>query len=131
MTYLHLANLVAVLHGCLIVCVITGALAATSGLLHRRRRLVILFYSVIAALIASDVFIGECVLTRWERRLRDLQSPGAAYQGSYIHHYFSCLPPLVHSFGGPALVVASILAFPLWRWADTRRAMLKYKPTQE
>jgi hypothetical protein len=124
MPYLILANFVAALHGCLIVCVITGAVAAISGLLQRRRRVAILFYSLIAALIASDILVGECVLTRWERGLRGLQSPGAAYHGSYIHHYFSCLPPVIHSFGGPALVVVALLAFPLWRWADSRRAKL-------
>jgi hypothetical protein len=131
MPYLILANFVAVLHGCLIVCVITGTVAAISGFLHRRRRVAILFYSLIAALIASDVLVGECVLTRWERGLRNLQSPDAAYHGSYIHHYFSCLPPVIHSFGGPALVVASILAFPIWRWIEGRRTKPKIEAGQE
>ena len=117
------STLVAVAHGSLIVCVVVGSIAAIAGLLRSRRRLSGYFYSLILLLVASDVFLGECVLTRWERMLRESARPGSGYHGSFIGHYFGFLPPFVHHWIGPALVVSALAAYPCWWWVDRRKAL--------
>ena len=117
---LTIARLIAVIHGLLILCVISGAVAAILGRLRRNRRLSRVYYTIILFVVASDVFLGECVLTRWERSLRDASGPGLSYQGSYIAHYFGFLPPAVHHWIGPALVVSALAAYPYWLWRDRK-----------
>ena len=119
-----LAELVAVLHGAVVACVVVGSVAAILGRLRGRRRLSALFYSLLGFVIASDLFLGECALTRLEQRLRELSQPGSAYSGSFIGHYFGFLPPVLHHWIGPVMVVSALAAYPLWWWADRRRITL-------
>jgi hypothetical protein len=119
--YAALAGTVAAAHGALVACVVVGSIAAILGRLRARRRIAALFYSLLGLVIASDVLLGECALTRLERRLREAAGPGSAYHGSFIGHYFGFLPPFVHHWIGPALVVAALVAYPAWWWADRRR----------
>lgn len=115
-----LANLVALLHGLLICGVVVGALMAVAGVLRRYPRWERAYYALIAALIASDLFLGECALTGLEQLLRNLDRPGSAYKGSFIGHYFPFLPRFIHQQIGPALIIGSILALLFWRYRDAR-----------
>jgi hypothetical protein len=119
---LILARLIAIIHGLLILCVISGAVAAISGSLRRNRRACQAFYSIILLVVASDVFLGECVLTRWERSLLEATRPGLSYRSSYIAHYFGFLPPAIHHWIGPLLVVSALAAYPYWLWRDRKVA---------
>jgi len=118
-----LAGIVALLHGLLILCVIAGSAAAISGRILRNRRVSRAFYTLILLVVASDVLLGECALTRLERSLRESAQPGSSYRGSFIAHYFGFLPPMVHHWIGPALVVSALAAYPYWLWRE-RKAVL-------
>jgi hypothetical protein len=113
-----LANTVALTHGLLVIAVVCGSFAAAIGTLRLRPKVERVYYAVVAALIASDIFLGGCALTNLEKWLLESSAPGSAYQGSYLGHYFTFLPPVVHDRGGPALVVIGLLAFPGWRVRD-------------
>ncbi len=113
-----LANLVAITHGLLVIAVISGSLAAVIGLLRHMPKLERAYYALVVALIASDLFLGGCALTGLEKRLREANAAGSAYRDSYIGHYASFLPPVVHDYGGPALVAMGLLALPGWRMRD-------------
>src|SRR5437588_2746084 len=104
--FLWLAYLVALIHGLTVAAVVTGSLAAISGRLRRCSRLQAGFYALIGLMIASDVLLGECFLTGLEHRLRALAGPGAAYRNSFIGHYLPWIPAWIHTWVGPALVVA-------------------------
>jgi hypothetical protein len=122
--YGTLAGLVALTHGAIVACVVVGSLAAILGRMQRRRRVAGLFYSLLGLVVASDLFLGDCALTRLEQRLRNLSQPGSAYSGSFIGHYFGFMPPVVHHWIGPALVVSALAAYPLWWFADRRQITL-------
>lgn len=119
--YFWLANLVALIHGTVVITVIVGAMAAIIGVLRRRPRLEAAYYALFALVILSDFLLGECFLTGLEKHLRELHQPGSAYRGSFIGHYFPFVPRFVHAWIGPALVVGAIAAFPFWRWVEWRR----------
>jgi hypothetical protein len=119
--YLQAANLVAVAHGLTVLCVVTGAAMALAGVLRKYRRWEAAYYVLLLLVILSDIWMGECVLTEWEQRLRERHQPGSAYRGSFIGHYFGFLPRFVHTHIGPALVISALLAFPFWRLTDYAR----------
>lgn len=118
---LWLANLVAIFHGALVATVALGAVAAMLGLLRKRPRWERLYYGLLILVIVANVLWGECPLTRWEQGLRNINRPGSAYCNSFIGHYLP-LPPWMLAWLGPALIVGALLAAPLWRLADRRRA---------
>src|SRR2546421_659130 len=118
--YSALANVVAVTHGLIVLCVVVGSVAAVFGLLRRSRRIQWSFCSLLVALILSDLLLGSCALTELEKNLRNAAQAGSAYKESFIGHYFPMLPPKVHDFAGPTLVVAGLAAIPYWRWRDRR-----------
>jgi hypothetical protein len=113
-----LANLVALIHGLVILCVISGSVAAMSGWLRRYPRLELAFYFILILVVASDLLAGQCLLTGLEQSLRNSHLPGTAYRGSFIGHYAPFLPAFIHTYGGPALVAGALAAFPAWRLVD-------------
>jgi len=118
--YLWLANFVTLTHALLVVGQILGGAAAISGLLRRSRSLERIYYALLAGVVASDLLLGECFLTHWEKVLRDWHEPGSAYRGSFIGHYVPGLPPALLAWFIPALIAAAVLAYPFWRWIDAR-----------
>jgi hypothetical protein len=118
--YFWLANLVVLLHALLVTCVVLGAAAAVTGRLRRYPRLERVFYLLLGAVIVSQLCVGDCVMTLWEKSLRNLYQPGSDYRESCIGHYLPWLPPFVLPWVGPALVISALLAFPFWRWQDRR-----------
>jgi hypothetical protein len=120
--FLWLADCAAVAHGALVAAVALGALSAMAGLLRRRPRWERVYYTLLVVVILANILWGECPLTRWEQGLRDWDMPGSAYCNSFIGHYLPMLPPRVLVWLGPALMAGALLAAPLWRWADRRRA---------
>lgn len=118
--YLALANLVMVLHGLLVVCVVSGIVLAICGILKRYRIPEYIFYLLVVGVLTSQFAYGECIMTVWEKSLRNRYMPGSAYHNSCIGHYLPWIPPIVYSVIGPCLLILSILALPFWRYRDYR-----------
>ncbi len=126
--YRVLANAVAVFHGVLIVTVMIGSFAAFGGWFRNRTLWTVLFVLLLLSLVLSDLLLGECLLTGVEQRLRNLDVAGSAYSGSFIGHYFGFIPTWVHEWIGPALVIGSFIALPLWQWQAWRSASAQKPP---
>ena len=118
--YLFLAKFVAVVHLLSVAAVVAGSLAAVAGRLRRFPRWQAAFHGLLALVILSDRLYGDCVLTAWEKELRNLAAPGSAYRNSFIGHTMPWLPHWIHADIGPALVVAALLAWPFRSWVDRR-----------
>ena len=115
-----LADVVAVVHGALVLSVVCGAVLAMAGALRHHQVWERAYYALLFLVIAANVLTGDCPLTRWEQGLRNASQPGSAYCNSFIGHYLPWLPPGVLAWIGPTLMAGALLAAPLWRWADRR-----------
>ena len=122
MLYLWLANLLAVVHGLVVVLVVAGAVAFLLGASRRYRHWQAAYWVVLVLVIAFDVLLGECVLTTWENALRERARPGSGYRDAFIPHYLPFLPRFVLRWGGTIVVVLAILAGLGWRWLPRLRA---------
>jgi protein-S-isoprenylcysteine O-methyltransferase Ste14 len=89
-----LANAIALIHAALIALVVGGALVAlTPRVVARFPRWLIAAYLIsVTGTLLSDLFLGECILTQWERTLRERALAGSAYSGTFLQHYFGFLP---------------------------------------
>src|SRR4029077_5736512 len=83
------ANAIALIHAVLIGLVVGGALVAlTPGVVSRFPRWLIAAYlASVGGTLLSDLILGECILTQWERTLREQALPGSAYGGTFLQHY--------------------------------------------
>jgi hypothetical protein len=88
------ANAIALVHAVLIALVVGGALVAlTPKVVSRFSRWLIAAYLIaVGGTLLSDLFLGECILTQWERTLRERAVPGSAYPETFLEHYFGFLP---------------------------------------
>jgi len=119
--YLWLANIVVVLHGLLVISVVSGMLAAIPGVLRRYPRVEAFVYFLLACVLTSQLLYGECVLTGLEKYFRRLYDPASAYRNSFIGHYFSWIPIGFVNTVGPILFALGLLSLPFWRLYDRRR----------
>jgi len=119
--YLWLANSVVVIHGLLVISVVSGMLAAIPGVLRRYPRLEAFVYFLLACVLTSQMLVGECVLTGLEKYFRRLADPASAYRNSFIGHYFPWIPIGFVNTVGPTLFALGLLALPFWRLYDRRR----------
>src|SRR6476469_3351615 len=89
-----LANAIALIHAALIALVVGGALVALTPQVASRfpRWLIAAYLASVGGTLLSDLILGECILTQWERTLRDAAVPGSAYSGTFLQHYFGFLP---------------------------------------
>ena len=72
---------VVVLHACVVVLLLTGALLAL------RCRRVLLAHTPVAAVVAAVHLAGaDCPLTTWERVLRE-RAAGEVHAGGFLDHY--------------------------------------------
>lgn len=113
------ADLVAFVHGLLIAAAVVGSLANILGLLRQCAPARWALFWLLAFVGVSDLCLGGCPLTKWEKALRELESPGSAYAGSFIGRYCIWMPRWMHSWGAPGVVIGGLLAFPAW-WAIDR-----------
>ena len=116
-----LASVLALLHGLLFALMTVGCFAAIAGRLRRRPHIEAAFYVVLAAIVFFDLVVGECIVTTWEKRLRDLAEPGSAYPNSFLGHYVPWLPARPYGVVSVVLVALAVLAAPAWRVADQWR----------
>jgi cytochrome c biogenesis protein CcdA len=122
-----LANTVALIHALLIALVIGGALVATTPRVIPRfpRWLVVAYLVSVGLTLLSDLFFGDCLMTVWEKALRDQAAPGSAYGETFLQHYFGFLP---HSFTQPghfAPGLGVILGVTAWAILQLRRRAIE------
>ena len=119
--YLMLANLVAIAHITLTLCVLSGTLAAITGALRGYRWLERIYYTMAGAVITSQFAYGECIMTVWEKTLRNRNEAGSAYRNSFLGHYLPWIPHVVFDWVGPGLMILALFALPFWRRRDRQR----------
>jgi hypothetical protein len=118
-----MANAIALIHAVLIALVVGGALVAlTPGVAARFPRWLIAAYlASVGGTLLSDLILGECILTQWERTLRDQSTLGSAYRETFLQHYLGFLPSGLTqpshfpSYLGVILGITAWAALQLWR----------------
>jgi hypothetical protein len=118
-----LANAVALIHAALIALVVGGALVAlTPGVASRFPRWLIAAYLIaVGGTFLSDLILGECILTQWERTLRDQSLPGSAYRETFLQHYFGFLPAGLTQPSHFPSYLGVVLGATAWAFLQVRR----------
>jgi hypothetical protein len=118
-----LANTIALIHALLMALVIGGALVATTPrvILRFPRWLVVAYLIALGLTLLSYLFFGDCLMTVWEKELRDQAAPGSAYGGSFLQRYFGFLPRSLTQPGHFAPWLGTILAVTVWAFLQLRR----------
>jgi len=120
--YLWLAGLVAVFHACLVLTVVVGTGVFAARAWRRFPRFWWWAYGLaMGGMIGSELLISDCILTVWERDLRNLNRPGSAYVQSFVVQYLPCLPPALLGVVGPFLVLVAFVTL-IIEWLTQRRA---------
>ena len=104
-----LMRAVILLHTCLVVTVIVCTTLALVGRLSAMRGLLVVYLLVGVAVVTSQLIYGECILTVWEKTLRNRYQPGSAYRTSFLAHYFPRLPGFVYDYVGPIFLVSGLI----------------------
>lgn len=126
--YLWLAGLTALFHASLVLTVVAGTGVVVARVWGRVSRVWWWAYAgAMGGMIASQLLIGDCILTAWEKALRNKDKPGSAYINSFIGHYLPFLPPAVLGVAGPLLVLAAVVTLAV-EWRSQRRAKTKPPP---
>jgi cytochrome c biogenesis protein CcdA len=118
-----LANTIALLHALLMALVVGGALVATMPRVIPRfpRWLIVAYLISVGLTLLSYLFFGDCLMTQWEKALRDQAAPGRAYGGTFLQHYFGFLPAGLTQPDHFAPVLGVILAVTVWAFLQLRR----------
>ena len=118
---LWIANFILMMHGLLVVSVVSGMVAAVIGILRRYRRVEAFVYFLLGCVLVSQFLYGECVMTRWEKYFRGRYDPATAYHNSCLGHYLPWIPIWFVNIAGPTLFILGLLALPFWRLYDRRK----------
>lgn len=118
-----LANAIALIHALLIALVVGGALVALTPRVASRfpRWLIVAYLLSVGGTLLSDLVLGECILTRWERTLRDLAAPGGGYRETFLQHYFGFLPAGLTQPSYFPSYLGAILGITAWAFLQLRR----------
>jgi len=118
------ANVIALIHAVLIALVVGGALVAlTPGVVLRVPRWLIGGYLIsVGGTLLSDLFLGECILTQWERTLREQALPGSAFHETFLQHYFGFLPSALTQPSHFPSYLGVILGITAWAFFRLRTA---------
>ncbi len=121
--YEILANAVALIHVVLMALVVGGALVATTPRVISRfpRWLIVAYLISVGLTLLSNLFTGDCLMTQWEKELRDRASPGSAYGETFLQHYFGFLPNSLTQPGHFAPGLGVILGVTAWAILQLRR----------
>jgi uncharacterized protein DUF2784 len=111
-----LADAIALIHALLIALVIGGALVATTPRVIPRfpRGLIVAYLTAVGGTLLSYLFTGDCLMTLWEKELRDQATPGGAYGETFIQHYFGFLPATLTQPEHFAPALGVVLAVTAW-----------------
>jgi len=118
------ANAIALIHATLIALVVGGALVALTPRVAARfpRWLSVAYLISVGGTLLSALFLGECILTQWERTLRDQALPGSAYGGTFLQHYFGFLPSALTQPSHFPSYLGVILGITAWAFFRLRTA---------
>jgi hypothetical protein len=121
-----LANAIALIHAALIALVVGGALVAlTPGVVSRFPRWLIAAYLIsVGGTLLSDLFLGECILTQWERTLRGQAAAGIAYRETFVQHYFGFLPSGLTQTSHFPSYLGAVVGATAWAFLQFRRRRL-------
>jgi hypothetical protein len=122
--YETLANAVALIHAGLIALVVGGALVATTPRVVTRfpRWLIVAYLISVAGTFLSYLLLGDCVMTQWEKTLRDQAVPGSAYGETFLQHYFALLPGGLTQSGHFAPWLGVVIGVTAWAFLQLRHA---------
>ncbi|HSS50694.1 MAG TPA: DUF2784 family protein [Thermoanaerobaculia bacterium] len=117
-----LANVIALIHAALIALVVGGALVALTPRVAARfpRWLIGAYLISVGGTLLSDLILGECILTQWERTLRDQAAPGSAYGETFLQHYFGFLPSALTQPSHFPSYLGVILGITAWAFLQLR-----------
>jgi hypothetical protein len=120
---LLLANAIALIHALLIALVVAGALVAlTPRVVSRFPRWLIVAYLIsVGGTLLSDLILGDCLLTQWERTLRDQSAPGSAYGETFLQHYCGFLPAGLTQPSHFPSYLGLVLGVTAWAFLQLRR----------
>jgi hypothetical protein len=111
MLYQWLANLVVVVHALLVLGFVAGVGLIWAGWLHRRRRLHITFWLLMALGWGFFLIWRDCPLTLLENLLRAQVDPASTYATGCIAHYLTQLGiPITDRWVNRAGLVLLLLA---------------------
>ncbi len=113
-----MADAVAVVHAVLIALIVGGALVATTPRVALRfpRWLIVAYLVSVGGTLLSDLLLGDCILTQWERSLRNQAAPGSAYGETFLRHYFGFLPAALTQPGHFASWLGVVVGVTAWGW---------------
>ena len=121
--YLGLAGLTALFHASLVLTVVIGTGVVVARAWGRFPRFWWWAYAgAMGGMIVSQLLLGDCVLTVWEKALRNLDRPGSAYVNSFLGHYLPWLPAIVLRVCGPLLVAAALVTLTVERLRAKKKA---------
>jgi hypothetical protein len=117
------ANAIALVHALLIALVVGGALVALTPRVALRfpRWLIAAYLISVGGTLLSDLILGECILTQWERALRDQSAPGSAYGETFLQHYFGFLPSALTQPSHFPSYLGVVLGVTAWVFLQVRR----------
>ena len=123
--YELLANAIALIHALLIALVIGGALVALTprAVLRFPRWLIVAYLVSVGGTFLSDLLLGDCILTQWERALRNQALQGSAYGETFLQHYFAFLPAGLTQPSHFAPYLGLVLGITAWAFLQHRRLM--------
>jgi hypothetical protein len=118
-----LANAIALIHAALIALVVGGALVALTPRVALRfpRWLIVAYLLSVVGTLLSDLILGECIMTQWERTLRNQAAPGSAYSGTFLQHYFAFLPSGLTKPSHFPSYLGVVLGVTAWAFLQLRR----------
>ena len=122
--YEVLANAVALIHALLMALVVGGALVATTPRVIPRfpRWLVVAYLISVGLTLLSYLLFGDCLMTQWEKTLRDQAAPGSAYGETFLQNYFGFLPAGLTQPDHFAPWLGVVLAVTVWAVLQRPRA---------
>ncbi|HEX4966356.1 MAG TPA: DUF2784 family protein [Thermoanaerobaculia bacterium] len=120
--YEFLANAIALIHALLIALVIGGALVALTprAVLRFPRWLIAAYLLSVGGTFLSALFFGDCILSIWEKTLRNQAAQGSAYGESFLQHYFNFLPAALTEPGHFESWLGVVLAVTIWAFLQLR-----------
>ncbi|MFY9819778.1 MAG: DUF2784 family protein [Thermoanaerobaculia bacterium] len=119
-----LANAVALIHAALIALVVGGALVALTPRVASRfpRWLVVAYLISVGGTLLSDLFLGDCIMTQWERTLRAQSTLAGVYKESFLQHYFGFLPSGLTQPSHFESWMGVVVAVTAWGWLQWTRS---------
>ncbi len=91
LTVVVLLGLFTIFHALVVLLIIFGGILAISSRLWRWPIIERIYLICVLSTIASQIIVGSCFLTDWDKNWRRMYLPETTYTGGFISHYLSYL----------------------------------------